>query len=94
MREAMTQQSVVQQALDRGDCQAVRRAVHRLRGQAMMFDAVELCGLLAKIEEQALTANLAPCAAFWSEAMRELETVREELGSINDGCRGLRTGNT
>jgi signal transduction histidine kinase/CheY-like chemotaxis protein/HPt (histidine-containing phosphotransfer) domain-containing protein len=74
-RDALVQQSVVEEALERGDCQAVRRAVHRLRGQAMTLDAVELCGLLAKIEEHALAADLPPCAAYWREAVRELDLL-------------------
>jgi HPt (histidine-containing phosphotransfer) domain-containing protein len=74
-RDALVQQSVVEEALERGDCQAVLRAVHRLRGQAMTFDAVELGGLLGKIEEHALAGDLPPCAAFWSEAVRELDLL-------------------
>ncbi len=72
-RDASAQQSVVEKALKRGDCQAVLGAIHRLRGQAMTFDAVKLCGILAKIEEHALAGDLSPCATYWNEAVRELD---------------------
>ena len=78
-RESLLQQSTVEDALQRGDLSTLRQAVHRLRGQALMFDADALCGLLDKIEAHALVGELQPCVAYWSEAVPKLIVLCDEL---------------
>ena len=63
------------------DGRAVWRAVHRLRGQALMFDADDLCKLLAEIEENASASRLPSCGPTWAAASRRLEALCEVLSA-------------
>ena len=79
-QESAVQRAAAQEAIEQAnDCQGLRLAVHRLRGQVMVFDATQLSDLLAKIEEQALAKDLRHCQTYWNDAVRQLEAFHEEL---------------
>ncbi len=81
VQEAASQRAVIEDGLQRADGHAVWRAVHRLRGQALMFDADDLCQLLAEIEENASASRLPSCGPTWAAASRRLEALCEVLSA-------------
>jgi len=80
-REAAVQRTSIEDGLRCADARKVWHASHRLRGQAMMFDATELCHVLAQVEEHASAGRLQSCREVWSAAAEQLESLCDALSS-------------
>jgi len=80
-REAALQRVCIEDGLRSADARKVWHASHRLRGQAMMFDATELCQVLRQVEELASVGRLQSCREVWSAAAEQLESLCDALSS-------------
>ena len=85
IREAASQREVIENSLLDADGRAIWRAVHRLRGQALMFDAAELCEILLEIEADALASHLQLCRERWAEAALRLDSLLKSLAAPRSG---------
>jgi signal transduction histidine kinase/CheY-like chemotaxis protein len=77
--EASQQRARIEDGLRSADASAVRKAAHCLRGQALLFDAAELCAALSEVEEHAATGQLQYCGMSWKTAAKQLDSLCETL---------------
>jgi signal transduction histidine kinase/CheY-like chemotaxis protein len=73
--EASQQRARIEAGLRLADALTVRQASHRLRGQAMIFDAVGLCQALSEVEEHAAVGEIQSCRKTWISASEQLDLL-------------------
>ncbi len=93
LREAASQRALIEESLEGADGRTIWKNVHRLRGQALMFDAAELCSNLVEIEVHALANRLQSCRERWEEATGRLDFLLQSLAPFRseidvNGCEG------
>jgi CheY-like chemotaxis protein len=79
--EASQQRARIEDGLRSADAPTVRQASHRLRGQAMLFDATELCAALYEVEEHAASGQLQSCLKSWTTATKQLDSLCDRLAA-------------
>jgi signal transduction histidine kinase/CheY-like chemotaxis protein len=79
--EASQQRARIEDGLRSADAPTVRQASHRLRGQAMIFDAVGLCQTLSEVEDHAAAGEIESCRESWISAAEQLDSLCQVLAS-------------
>jgi HPt (histidine-containing phosphotransfer) domain-containing protein len=71
--------AAMDEALVRGDTEALRRAAHSLKSNAATFGATRLTALARHLEEQGKSAELAGSPPFLAAARAEFAAVEDAL---------------
>lgn len=76
----------LQQAIDRGDCSAVEKASHKLKGSLVQFSAGAAAETARRLEEMGKRASVADAPAALETLKRELEELILALSAVaSDG---------
>jgi CheY-like chemotaxis protein len=76
----------IQQALDRGDAQAVYRAAHTLKGSAGNFDAQDTVAIAQRLEARAREGDLAACVKIFAALQSEVNVLLNVLANEVAEC--------
>jgi two-component system sensor histidine kinase/response regulator len=72
------------EGLEKGDCNAIERAVHSLKSSAANLGATSLQNLASQIEALALQNDIAAIAPLISELQTLFDAVLNELQTVKD----------
>ena len=80
--ECPRQLDAIRRSIEDGDCQAVYRSAHTLKGSAGIFDAHALLSLLQRLEARAREGDMATCRSAFAAVETEARQVITTVGAV------------
>jgi CheY-like chemotaxis protein len=84
LQEASERLGALEQAIEKGDAQAVKRIAHALKGSCGNMGAIRMSRLCLDLEQAGGSNDLSAAAGLLESLKRELDLVRPELSALGE----------